>query len=222
MPIYGFRRRTRNRTVYPALGQRLVIDVKPTPKRKVRKHYYAARKWTERNNTYSTIVQKMGFSPIAFARRRTKETGKPVVILDWGCGNGRAIQRIAGEGNYVKCYGYGKDSYPEWNNPSRVQFIQESSERAMRYFTRLGGIDLIYSHWGLTHIGGKHTPSVGTPILIHHLKQLVSSLKIGGKIVMYPAINQPFVNECQHVLDPTGKKIRVRMKELTIIIERLH
>ncbi len=224
MPTYGFRRRTRNRAQYPALGQRITIDAPLRgPKRKVRKHYYPARDWTVNNTPYPTLVKEFGFSPIAFARKRTHATGKPAVILDWGCGNGRAIREISAKGgNIVRCYGYGKDSYSEWNHPSRVQFVQESLERSLRYFKRMGGIDLIYSHWGLTHVAGKETPELGVPRLNEYLEQLIPSLKIGGRIAMYPTINQRFAEECQKYLDPSRKRIRVRMSGIAIIIERLH
>lgn len=224
MPTYGFQRRARKRTGYPALGQRITVDASlHGPKRRIRKHYQPARNWTVNNTPYSTLVKEFGFSPLSFARKRTQTTGKPAVILDWGCGNGRAIRELSAKsGNMARCYGYGKDSFPEWNRPSRVQFVQESMERAIRYFKRMGGIDLIYSHWGLGHIAGKKMPVLGVPQLNEYMKQLIPTLKIGGRIAMYPSINRRFAEECQKYLDPTRQRIRVRMSGIAVIIERLH
>jgi hypothetical protein len=95
-------------------------------------------------------------------------------------------------------------------------------ERALRYFKRMGGIDLIYSHWGLTHIAGKEMPELGVPRLNEYLQQLLPFLKIGGKIALYPTINDRFAEDCQKYLDPSRKKIHVRMSGITVIIERLH
>ncbi len=218
MPVYGKNRSTRTRPNYPKLGQRINVN-RNVLRRRTAKRYYPADPWDINRTPYLQLAKIMGFSPRVFLRKRIRETGKPATVVDWGCGTGDAIRTIGEEKN-VRAFGYGKDSYAEWAHPSNVQFIQESPQRALRYFKKLGGIDLIYSHSGIHHLAGKGKNG-NVQFLIEHIHELIPMLKVGGRIVFNPVVKTGFTEFWQEALDPTQTKIRVAVKDFTVFIERL-
>lgn len=107
-----------------------------------------------------------------FIQQRYAQSGKPVVVLDWGCGQGQAIEEVGKHfGERVRAYGFSKDSHKEWKRATHAKLILNTADRMLRYF-KPGSIDLIYSHFGLYH----YHPA---PYLV----KLVTRLKPGGKIV---------------------------------------
>ncbi len=56
----------------------------------------------------------------SFFSKRLKEKKQPLVVLDWGCGKGQAIDELA-KGQPVHAYGYSVDSYKEWNNSKNTR-----------------------------------------------------------------------------------------------------
>lgn len=220
MPTYGKGRASRQRPNYPPLGKRIIVDHSPLPRqKKTRVRYLAAHPWEVNATKYSQVVRTMQFSPRAFARQRALANHRPSVVVEWGCGTGDAIRTISEEGRLVKCYGISRDSYPSWNSSRNVKFIQETPDRAVRYLKRLKGIDLIYSHWGLNHMYGKR----GQGDINHfanYVNELITTLRVGGRIVFFPVVKSVDAKFWQELLDPTGKKVKVRIKDLTIFIER--
>jgi SAM-dependent methyltransferase len=113
-----------------------------------------------------------------FIENRFRETGRPQVVLEWGCGEGKATGTLAKEyEGLAKVYGYSKDSYPGWTKTPGVKFIHETKERLLRYL-KDGTVDLIYSYSGLEHL----TLAAGRP-LASYIKQLVPKLSNGGRLI---------------------------------------
>ncbi len=123
-----------------------------------------------------------------FIERRFGETGKPVAVLDWGCGIGVAIREFVDKhGEKIRPYGYGKDSYAAWSHGEKVPFIQATAKDLLKYLKKIGPVDLIYSNIGL----GWLFPIEGTPRReipqvikegVNYVERLVEFVAPKGKI----------------------------------------
>ena len=85
-------------------------------------------------------------------QRQLKMRQRPLVVVDWGCGTGRAISSLAIKfKENVHAFGFSKDSYKEWEEVREAKLIHAPEEDFFRYF-KDESIDALYSHLGLVHL----------------------------------------------------------------------
>lgn len=102
------------------------------------------------------------FEEIVRLDRGRRDRGTPdesITVLDFGCGEGTALQDLhrklqdAGIRN-VRLIGYSDLAYRAWlSAPPGITFIYDIEDAIDRYFAA-GEVDLIYSHFGLHHVTG--------------------------------------------------------------------
>ncbi|MFH1234211.1 MAG: methyltransferase domain-containing protein [Candidatus Diapherotrites archaeon] len=163
--------------------------------------YRKRKKWPIKDTPFKKIKQQfpLVFCPLGergtFIDERVRETGRPAIVVDWGCGKGRAAGELAKEyGDKARVYGYSKDSYPEWRDIDGVKFIHSTKEDLLRYL-KDGSVDLIYSYIGLEYLFA--TLDICPP----HIEQLLSKLSEGGKIVFTGAGSGPLrISEMDRIL----------------------
>ena len=122
----------------------------------------ASFKWTYSNSNLNRVNQRLGIDILETIISKAEEAkkispDKIVTVVDWGCGNGRALNDIAEQLEIrkidnIKLIGFGNGLFPEWKNVNKkVSFIFDDSDNFFKYFSE-GQIDFIYSHFGLIHI----------------------------------------------------------------------
>jgi len=121
-----------------------------------------------------------------FIKQRVEETGRPAVVLDWGCGRGRGISGLAKKyGPNIKAYGFSKDSYKKWLKIDDVKFIHATAEDLFRYLKN-DSVDLIYSRLGLSHLFPSTAKSKHDLEIIEYgtqyIEKLLKKVRKGGKI----------------------------------------
>ena len=177
MPVFGKGRTERERERF--LEKKVY--------RQVGKQRYRKRKKWNLEGTSFNWVAEIGFPRIFssllgernFIEMRFREKSRPLVVIDWGCGNGRAIKELAEKyKGKVYAYGYSGDSYTEWGGNQNVKFIHATKEDLLRY-VKDSSVDLIYSHLGLDYLFGKRL-SAKTQEAIDYIAKLVPKLSKGG------------------------------------------
>lgn len=190
MPVFGKGRSTgsknqrqerRAEKLKPQLGKeiRRLIPGFPREIRKRQIYGFDRTPFNEVRKMYDNVFGPRGnlTAKNDFITRRYQEGGRPIVVLDWGCGAGTTIRELAREyGDKVHAYGFSKDSYNEWEHIDNAKLIQATMEDLPRYFKN-DSVDLIYSKLGLDHVLGSKTSvdRVLTPLL--------AKLSPGGKLV---------------------------------------
>ncbi|QQR92322.1 MAG: hypothetical protein IPJ89_04165 [Candidatus Iainarchaeum archaeon] len=124
--------------------------------------------------------------------KRFRKTGKPAVVVEWGCRSGQAIDYLTHQyGDRIQAYGYSIQSHPEWEHNSRVKFIWNDPFKMLRYFKK-GSVDLIYSRFGLfqffpqMHGTRASDPVTANPSLaIDYIHRLGERLRVGGVLVTH-------------------------------------
>ncbi|MCX6802130.1 MAG: class I SAM-dependent methyltransferase [Candidatus Diapherotrites archaeon] len=176
---------------------------------KGKRQYGEAENWCVKNTPFKKIkgIFPAIFMPVngkpSFIEETAQAKGKPAVVLDWGCENGRTGKELAREyGDKVRVYGYSKDSYPSWAKAGGVKFIHATKEDLPRYLKN-GSVDLIYSYFGLDHLSEKEGG------LAQHLQQLVPKLSVGGKIALNLtdislSLNERIMDEIQGAVVQSG------------------
>jgi trans-aconitate methyltransferase len=150
MPVFGKGRKRRERTEF------LETEVYRAPaesKHFSRRLYRAREKWNFEETSYKTIEKKFFriFEKPSFIETRFAQAKSPVAIVDWGCGNGRAISELAKKfGKKIAAYGFSKDSFKEWRGISNAKLVQATQEDILRYL-KDNSVDLLFSNWGLHH-----------------------------------------------------------------------
>lgn len=119
-----------------------------------------------------TVVKILDFNIENFLLQRAVEQNKPVVALDWGCGTGRAAEKLGSQiGTRGVVYGCGDDSFQSWRRRKNCKLFQATQEDSLRY-VKNGSLDLLYSCYGMIHVEDPQ-----------YALQWIPKLKIGGKIV---------------------------------------
>ncbi len=177
MPVFGKGRKTRER--------------KEFVERQVQRAPFGKRTYGRRDRyIWDRASARMvrGNFPLIFGRKdfilqRFSETGKPVVVLDWGCGRGNAIERFSKEyGRIVNAYGFSKDSYKKWLKIKGAKIIHATAEDLLRYLKN-SSIDLIYSRTGLMYlISFSKKDPLSIQRGIQYIEKLIQKLSSGGKI----------------------------------------
>lgn len=130
-----------------------------------------------------------------FISRCFEEKKKPVVVVDWGCGYGYAIDELGKHyGANVDAIGFGKDAYSQWGAVENARLIHASADDFNRYF-KDSSIDLLYSKNALEHLISrlkKHSGYSPYPESVSLVEGLVSKLAPGGKLAftidLYPGL----------------------------------
>jgi len=87
---------------------------------------------------------------------KDKYPDKEIVVIDWGCGRGKAINSLARQARHgnlkgVKFIGFSNLYFPMWSRTQGVEYIFDEMENLHKYFNS-EQIGLIYSYFGLFHI----------------------------------------------------------------------
>ncbi len=146
MPVFGKGRKERERRNF------LKKEVRRDSKGK--REYGLKTPYIFVNRSAKTIRKMFPllFGKDGFVEQRFEENQRPVVVLDWGCGKGRAIKEFANDyGEKVRAYGFSKDSYKQWKGIEGVKLIHETKEGLLR-FLKNDSVDLIYSNFGLSFL----------------------------------------------------------------------
>ncbi|MCM8781079.1 MAG: hypothetical protein NC908_04065, partial [Candidatus Omnitrophica bacterium] len=112
------------------------------------------------------------------ASRRTRG-----VVLDWGCGSGRALREVAWnlyrEGlSNVDLFGLSNMFFSDWHrygSPLKITYILDTENNLPIYFKKRK-ISIIYSHFGIHNLFRKGS-------FYKHLKQISHLLNSGGIII---------------------------------------
>lgn len=121
--------------------------------------YVKRRKWNYETSALVDVEDTLKFRISKFISKKLREKKSPygvskVVVVDWGCGNGTALQDLQRKfGDSVSLFGISVDSYAEWKEPGAITFLQRNAKNSWRYF-KPGSVDLMYSHFGLIHFEG--------------------------------------------------------------------
>ncbi|MBN2127091.1 MAG: hypothetical protein JW703_01720 [Candidatus Diapherotrites archaeon] len=134
------------------------------------------------NSSLRSVTFGVRFPLRKYARELVQSSkGRKPVILDWGCGNGKAISQLTSDPlikGKALCFGYGNMWYPQWNEIDGVKFIFKLKEHLPEYFKRNHlKIDLIYSHAG-------YEQWINSEEKIEHFLALSSVMKKGGRILL--------------------------------------
>lgn len=138
-----------------------------------------------------SISVNLGFPIGGWINKRNRKTGKPVVVLDWGCKDGKGIIEFAHKYlDRVQAYGFSIDNHAAWTKTNFVKFIWNDPYRLLRYFKK-ESVDLIYSHFGFWKFFPQmHGITPDSPLtardhaaMITYMQRLGARLKIGGVIV---------------------------------------
>jgi hypothetical protein len=126
-----------------------------------------------------------------YEQGKGRSRNDPIVVLDWGCGEGTAVTelldivKILGRkypGLNVRVIGYSRDFYPSWSTiPRDVDMVVDEAKYLMEDLQYLGvkHVDLVFSRLGITH--WLHENKF---VVLEHLKQLGQMLRPGGDMRM--------------------------------------
>lgn len=206
MPVFGKASKARSRT---REKRRQFIEKAIYRERGSKRRYYGERvKWGVENSSMEKIETMLPliFEEGNFIEERFRQKKKPVVVLDWGCGNGLAIKQFAKKyGKKIRAYGFAKDSYKEWLKTRSVKFIHATANDLLRYL-KDDSVDLVYSYLGLRFMFGTTSKSAMQKG-ISYTKKLLKKIKPGGKIVLYMPISEE--GENRFILASLRKKAHV-------------
>ncbi|QQR93010.1 MAG: class I SAM-dependent methyltransferase [Candidatus Iainarchaeum archaeon] len=147
--------------------------------KRVRLRQETAR-WTQFKSPLGRVSTNIGIDIPAWIQRRHAQKRKPLTVLDWGCGDGTTIEQLAKRyPEEVHAYGYDHQSRRTWITSTRVKYIHNDATSMLRYIKK-GSMDLIYSHYGLTHL----LYGQSLPERIRYTQRLAERLKPGGLFSM--------------------------------------
>jgi len=123
----------------------------------------------------SSLLFIDSFIPVSLTLRKMIEEGiQDPLVVDWGCGEGIALEQLATEFDNARCYGYSHTFYGNWGDSKRVKYIHAPSGTLARYLPN-DSVDLIYSFNGLSHLGEE---------LPDEIRKLTPKLKDTGIILL--------------------------------------
>ena len=191
MPVWGGKRsRARRPALDRTLGSRMEERAVRGPHTGARHLFTKARGAKFKSSTttlaqvrkYHRVYVGPNFDLVEETKRLHSQQGKPVVILEWGTGNTRALSELARETRgMTRCIGYGRDSYRTWKNNRLVETIQRPHEQLSRFFKEKS-VGIIFSHHGLQHL----LTQSGVEPFSQYVGKLVTKLQEGGVFVSYP------------------------------------
>ena len=179
MPLYGKGRMGRHDEHYlPKKGFGKII-VRRKPEKRI-EHRTEFGEWKQFSSPLSRVSTNLGTDIAGWVRQRFEHTRRPLTVLDWGCGDGKTIEQVTQRfPGIVHAYGYDHRSYAPWLASKNVKYIHQDPGRMPRYIKK-GSMDLIYSHYGITHLLQEMRTQDG----IEYLHTLVEKLRPGGLFAM--------------------------------------
>ena len=114
---------------------------------------------------------------MSLQRKNSDDPKRKIIVLDWGAGNGRALEEIfnalrLNNISNVRLIGFGHSPFKEWHDlPKGIDMILDVAGALPLYFKK-GEIDLLYSHLGLKSMDAGY------------YKMLYTLLREGGVLVM--------------------------------------
>ncbi len=127
-------------------------------KKTVYAHHFG---WGWDKSTLGYVISRLGlpkkWQPTAIIneRVRTHTPKKPLIVLDWGCGDGTLCATLATEfasAKNIRFFGYSDRTYEEWaNHRDRVTFLFRPKENLPRYF-KPKSIGFIIAHLSFVHL----------------------------------------------------------------------
>ena len=146
----------------------------------------------EVNDSFRAVLNGENLSNVILQRIQGLADGEILTILDWGAGDGSALiglaKKIEAELGKealekVRMIGSSNAYFPNWSQAREygISFILDDAQNfeAILQEMRISAIDIIYSHWGLNHLGmPPHAQEY-----IDHLKVLNGRLSQNGFIV---------------------------------------
>ncbi|MBI2529574.1 MAG: methyltransferase domain-containing protein [Candidatus Diapherotrites archaeon] len=138
------------------------------------------------------------------------KSGQRPNVLDWGCGNGRAIKRLGRKFNgRINAYGYSDMLYKGWQKEKNVKYIHATKEDMLRYFKN-SSLDIIYSHIGLFYLDTD---------VVKYTGMLLPKLKVGGILLSdIPRLHQLFPKSIE--LQGMGFKSTFKSGENQVLLIR--
>jgi hypothetical protein len=111
------------------------------------------REWPYIDTQLSEVDSRLDLiAKVGDVYRQKKE---PVVIVDWGCGTGRALKELKTlldqQGIRSQLIGISQDYYPEWEQmPAGITLILDDAVNLPKYLKE-NSADIIFSYSGLSH-----------------------------------------------------------------------
>lgn len=215
MPVYG-----KGRTGKKNSATGLKIIRLPIKGKKIKKRVFKRRsKWTEINNPLREINKTMGINLIIETKNLFKQKKRKVVVVDWGCGTGKAITELAAKcQKEANCYGFAQDSYREWKESLSVKYIQAEAWDFPRYF-KDNSIDLMFSFSAFElnepTLHGPW-PYIGTDAyLVKYLEKIKSKFEIGGKLFVFP-LRMVYYPKTADALESIGWEVKKTPKAIIL------
>jgi|GEM_PF-4920273 len=151
------------------------------PKGKLRQERNS-RHWTIENSRLKDVDFRLGRNLIRAVEGLKAKPNRPPVVAEWGCGNANALFELATKNPDKVFVGFSDTSHKEWEHKPKNVTLLHTTTRALERFAQgksvKGKVDLIFTHFGLRHLG----PSG----FLEHITKLKETLEIGGKIMMSP------------------------------------
>ena len=228
MPVFG-KGRESGRTVLgkkrESRARQKFINREVSRKRQGKKRLYGHTEyWTDTRCSFAEISIRfpMIFGDLKrdsyFIEERFRKTRKPVVVLDWGCGEGLAISQLAGKyGKKVNAYGFSKDSFENWTKIRNAKLIHATKEDLLQYL-KDNSVDLVYSHIGLKYLfPNGYRSFVPVEEGVEYLRKLLKKVSPGGKIVFDAEQSSVIIEKLKQAL---GKKAKVELIDFKIQITK--
>jgi len=153
--------------------------------------------WPISTTDLKKVERDSGFPIRDHCAKLVSESPTMPVILEWGCGQGKAVNdltndpRIRGK---ALVFAYSNTWYQRWNEIHGVKFLFFVKEHLPEYFKRRKlEVNIVFTHTALeAHVYGND--------LINHLQALASIMAKGG-VIVYPEGIRPEFQKIEDVFD---------------------
>jgi tRNA G46 methylase TrmB len=145
-------------------------------------HEITSITWKVDNSRLVDVDRRLGRNLIDAVKNLKPKQNRPPVVAEWGCGMGNALFELARNNPDKVFIGFSNMSHDVWTKrPKNVVLLHTTTpaiERLARMKSSKGKIDLIFTHFGMRHLGKRD--------FLEHISRLKETISIGGKIMMSP------------------------------------
>jgi hypothetical protein len=175
MTVYG-RGRTRQQPeldaavslIDPKVGEKIVRD--PATGRRV---IAGGHRW----KIINTPLSELHLPVVEAVQGRIAAGETEPVVVEWGCGDGTAIEELAERFPQARCYGYAREHYKKWDNSTSVKYIHAPTGELRRYL-KDETVDVVYSRMAMGYL--QRNPEV----YHREIEGLIPKLKHGGSMIL--------------------------------------